>query len=97
MSVDEHLGAHRTVNGVRDEKSREEEHLGEQEQPDTELSGFELLEGRVEVVREVGIRGVHRVVRVVPVAVSVAMLVAVRCRRGRVRRSFCRSGRSRDW
>ncbi len=43
VRVDKHLRAHRSVDGVRAKQAREEQHLGQQEQPDAELAGVELL------------------------------------------------------
>ena len=65
----------RAVDGVRAEQPGEEQHLGQQEQPDAELAGVELLLRRIEVMREV---------RIVPRGSWSCVPVAVRHgRRGR--------------
>jgi hypothetical protein len=63
---------HRAVHGVRAEQAGEKQHLGQQEQPNAELAGVELLLRRIEMVRQIGIGRVDRIVRFVAV---VAMVV----------------------
>ena len=53
VRVHEHFRMHAAVHGVRAEQAREEQHLGQQEQPDAELPGVELLLVRVEVMGQV--------------------------------------------
>jgi hypothetical protein len=51
VRVNEHLRVHRAVHGVRAEQPGEEQDFSQQEQPDAELAGVELLLRRIEVMR----------------------------------------------
>jgi hypothetical protein len=66
-----------TVNRVRAEQTREEQHFGDQEQPDPELPGIELLLRSIEVVRQKRVR----IVRVIVPGRFFMNLRAMRARR----------------